>query len=121
MEFISAVMVGFTAFALQNSHQWLLTDMPQKKLQEQRKKMLLEMLAPANMPFNKSGSKKVEWRTFQTLMNVIGADEATAKKLLIEIGARASTKDGAKWALISNKPLTRTIAAESEDEMEENT
>ncbi len=49
--------------------------------------------------------KSHEWRRLSTLMNVIGADEETAKRLLIEIGARASENGQPVWALIENKPL----------------
>ena len=48
-----------------------------------------------------------EWRQLYTLQHVIGADEALTKRLLIQIGARASEDGKPLWALISRKPLPR--------------
>ncbi len=46
-----------------------------------------------------------QWRRLRTLSSVIGADEETTKRLLLEIGARASEDGRPLWALIENKPL----------------
>lgn len=40
-----------------------------------------------------------------TLSRVIGADEETTKRLLIELGARGSEKDDGLWGLIENHPF----------------
>ena len=40
-----------------------------------------------------------EFRKLSTLMHTIGADEDTTKRLLIEIGARASTDGKALWKI----------------------
>ncbi|SEI89019.1 hypothetical protein SAMN05192553_101719 [Cyclobacterium xiamenense] len=48
-----------------------------------------------------------DWRELETLQHVIGADEATTKRLLIDIGARASENGKPIWALISKQPLPR--------------
>lgn len=45
------------------------------------------------------------WRKLDTLAHVIGADHETTKRLLLDIGARASEDGKDIWALISNKPL----------------
>lgn len=45
------------------------------------------------------------WRKLDTLTHVIGADEETTKRLLIEVGARASETGKPIWALIARKPL----------------
>lgn len=47
------------------------------------------------------------WRNLDTLMHVIGADEKTAKRLLLDIGARASEDGQPKWGLIKYHPVTR--------------
>lgn len=116
---VAGIIGGVIVISIQTGYKWLIEDRPKRKLEERRKAMLTTLLTPANMPMNRAGNRKVEWRTFETLKNVIGADEATAKRLLIEIGARASTKGGEKWALESNKPLTRALSEEAKDEAEE--
>ncbi|WP_163379574.1 hypothetical protein [Cyclobacterium sp. SYSU L10401] len=67
------------------------------KKDQPRKDLLLNLL----------NDKAHEWRELNTLQHVIGADEATTKRLLIEIGARASEDGKPIWALISRKPLPR--------------
>jgi hypothetical protein len=47
------------------------------------------------------------WRTLETLQHVIGADADTTRKLLLEIGARASEDGQDKWGLISRNPLSK--------------
>ena len=50
-----------------------------------------------------------QWRYLSTLSRVIGADEDTTRRLLIEAGARSSEKersDGEEpWGLISKNPI----------------
>jgi hypothetical protein len=50
-----------------------------------------------------------QWRFLSTLSRVIGADEDTTRRLLIEAGARSSEKertDGEEpWGLISKNPI----------------
>jgi hypothetical protein len=48
------------------------------------------------------------WRSFDTLQHVIGADDETAKRLLIEIGARASEGKQTLWGLLIHHPLNET-------------
>ena len=45
------------------------------------------------------------WRNLHTLAHVIGSNEETTKRLLLEIGARASEDGQQKWALKSKAPL----------------
>ena len=59
------------------------------------RKLLAEML-------NHSGHT---WRELDTLMHVIGANEETTKRLLLEVGARASEDGQNLWALKSRAPL----------------
>jgi hypothetical protein len=78
--------------------QWLvhwLKRRSEKQKDEPRRKLLKKMLE----------DDKFEWRSLNTLMHVIGADEETTKQLLLEIGARASEDGKDLWALISRKPL----------------
>jgi hypothetical protein len=58
------------------------------------KDLLIEML-----------NNKNTWRNLDTLAHVIGADQEKAKRLLLEIGARASEDGKNLWALKSRAPL----------------
>ena len=60
-----------------------------------RKDLLLGML---NKP-------DYQWRKLDTLMHVIGSDEPTTKRLLLEIGARASEDGQPLWGLVTRNPL----------------
>jgi hypothetical protein len=60
-----------------------------------RKKLLKQML---NHPAR-------TWRNLGTLIHVIGADEDTTKRLLLEVGARASEDGQSLWGLISRNPF----------------
>jgi hypothetical protein len=50
---------------------------------------------------------KNKWRKLETLSRVIGADEETTKRLLIEIGARGSETDKDVWGLMKYHPLEK--------------
>lgn len=65
------------------------------KRDKPRKDILLEMLKKSDY----------QWRKLDTLMHVIGADEETTKRLLLEVGARASEDGQPLWGLISRNPL----------------
>jgi hypothetical protein len=45
------------------------------------------------------------WRRLHTLMHVIGSDEQTTKRLLLQIGARASEDGQPLWGLVERNPL----------------
>jgi len=63
-----------------------------------RKKLLKELLEAR------------DWRKLSTLSRVIGADEETTRRLLIELGARGSETvgdPGEVWGLISKHPLAK--------------
>ncbi len=75
---------------------WL-QDRPRKLLDEGRKKLLLQMLRDTRF--------QDRWRKMATLSRVIGADEETTKRLLIEVGARGSEKDDGLWGLIESHPF----------------
>jgi hypothetical protein len=68
-----------------------------KKRDEPRKEILRKMLRDERFP--------ERWRKLRTLMHVIGADEATTKRLLIEIGARGSEDGEDLWGLIEDHPF----------------
>jgi hypothetical protein len=45
------------------------------------------------------------WRKLERCRRVIGADDETTKRLLIEIGARGSQNDDVNWGLVSRNPF----------------
>jgi enoyl-[acyl-carrier-protein] reductase (NADH) len=92
---IAGAVIGSVATL---SVEWLRASLSEKaiaKRHEPQKKILKTMLE----------SSKHEWRKLDTLMHVIGADEETTKRLLLEIGARASENGTAVWGLVEHHPL----------------
>ena len=67
----------------------------QNKLDEARKALLKSMLE----------RPEFTWRSLDKLMHVVGADEETIKRLLLELGARASEDGKPLWGLISRNPF----------------
>ena len=68
---------------------------PRRKADQERRKLLMKMLSnPQHL-----------WRKFDTLQRVIGADEETTMRLLLEIGARGSEAGSDVWGLVSRNPL----------------
>ena len=65
------------------------------KRDQPRKDLLLKML----------NHKEHTWRSLDKLMHVIGTDETTTKRLLLEIGARASEDGQQLWGLTERNPL----------------
>ncbi len=63
--------------------------------EEAAKKLLLTML----------DRETWGWASIDTLANVVGTDHAHVRKLLLEIGARGSMRDGNTWGLISRNPI----------------
>lgn len=78
---------------------WL-QDRPRRVLDDGRKELLKTMLNDDRFP--------ERWRRMSTLSRVIGADEQTTKRLLIEVGARGSEKDDGLWGLIAHHPFRET-------------
>lgn len=68
-------------------------------VEEARKKLLLGMLE----------DNRFQWRKFHVLAHVIGADEATTKRLLLLVGARASEDGQNLWCLVSRHPFRGPI------------
>lgn len=78
--------------------QWLshhLQESAAAKRDKPRKDLLLKMLQ----------SPQYSWRSLETLMHVIGSDEEITKRLLLEVGARASEDGQPLWSLIERNPL----------------
>ena len=74
-------------------------DRPRRELDAARKKILTKMLSDPRFP--------ERWRKITTLSRVIGADAETAKRLLIDVGARGSERDDGLWGLIEHHPLNK--------------
>lgn len=71
-----------------------------ERLDNTRKEILKKMLDDNRFPN--------QWRKLSTLSRVIGADEETTKRLLIDIDARGSEKDDSLWGLIKHHPFSET-------------
>lgn len=67
------------------------------KIDQSRKALLRTMLQTGR-----------QWRRLDTLQRVIGADEQTTIRLLLEIGARGSERGDRVWGLVSRNPLPET-------------
>ena len=65
-----------------------------------RRKILRQMLEDARFADH--------WRKLDTLMHVIGADEATTTRMLVEIGARGSEDGQRLWTLAKFHPFEQT-------------
>ena len=72
---------------------------PQRNLDKLRKDILKQML--------KDERFENKWRKLSTLSRVVGADEETTKRLLIEIQSRASEKEDGLWGLIEYHPFNK--------------
>ena len=92
---IMGAVIGSVATVASNIASHFLKERAASLREKPQRELLLEMLL----------HPEHEWRKLDTLRHVIGADEATAKRLLLEIGARASEDGQALWALKSRKPL----------------
>jgi hypothetical protein len=89
------VLVGASVQVLGN----ILNDWRKQKAEykkdEARRNILKKMLS----------DDRFEWRKLDTLMHVIGSDPETTKRLLLEIGGRASEDGQNLWGLIEKHPL----------------
>jgi len=91
---LGAAVGGTATIAASMANKWF-QERLEKKRDEPRRALLREML---NCP-------RYEWRSLNTLMHVIGSDEDATKRLLLEVGARASEDGKPLWGLISRNPL----------------
>lgn len=92
--FVGVLAGSILSVAGQIVMHWLQTG-KQNKIDDYRKDLLKRML----------GHPDHTWRTFPRLMHVIGADEETTKRLLLELGARASEDGQNLWGLVSRNPF----------------
>ena len=96
-----AFIGGITGLVGSLSNAWFtdyLTNERKDKLDEGRKILLRQMLE----------DQRFDWRKLSTLAHVVGADFDTAKRLLLEIDARASEDGTDLWGLISRHPFPRS-------------
>jgi hypothetical protein len=96
---VVGIIVGALFSVLGNVLLHYLQNKRKDTLDESRKDLLFKMLDNDRFP-NK-------WRKLETLSRVIGADDETTKRLLIEIGARGSESEGNSWGLIKYHPLDK--------------
>ena len=89
-----AVVGSIATVTASIASQWFQNKLVQQT-DEPRRNLLRKMLNHSDYP----------WREFDTLMHVIGTDESTTKRLLLEVGARASENGKPLWGLISRNPL----------------
>ena len=94
---IIGIIVGALIPVLGNVLIHYLQNQQKDQLDKLRKELLVKMLDSDRFP-NK-------WRKLETLSRVIGADDETTKRLLIEIGARGSESESNSWGLIKHHPL----------------
>ena len=93
------VVVGSVLAILGNVVIHCLKERSLAKKDKPRKKLLMEMLED-----NRFADR---WRKLDTLMHVIGANEETTKRLLLEIGARGSEDGQELWGLIKFHPFEK--------------
>ncbi len=89
------VIVGSVLTIIGNILMHRLKQRAEAKRGEPRRKLLKTMLE----------DQRFQWRKLETLMHVVGADEPTTKRLLLEIGARASEDGHNLWGLTKYHPL----------------
>jgi hypothetical protein len=92
---VSGAVIGSIATLAGNWLKHWLEEKSRSKKEQPAKDLLIEMLS----------HKDYTWRNLSTLSHVIGADEETTKRLLLEVGARASEDGKALWAMKSRAPL----------------
>jgi len=91
------VILGSLLTIVGNLVAYCLKQRAETKRNEPRRRLLRQMLEDNRFTEH--------WRKLDTLMHVIGADEATTKRLLLEIGARGSEDGQDLWGLIKYHPF----------------
>ena len=92
---IAGAVIGSVATIAGNVVLHCLRERTAAKREEPQRDLLVAMLKRSDY----------QWRKLDTLMHVIGTDEQTAKRLLLEVGARASEDGQPLWGLIARNPL----------------
>jgi len=93
------VIIGSVISAVGTIVAHCLKERARAKRDEPRKRLLIQMLEDERF--------HDRWRKLDTLMHVIGCDEATTKRLLLEIGARGSENRQEVWGLIKYHPFEK--------------
>jgi hypothetical protein len=95
---IAGAVIGSVATIAGNVALHCLKERAAVKREKPQRDLLVAMLKHADY----------QWRKLDTLMHVIGVDEKTAKRLLLEVGARASEDGQPLWGLIERNPLPKS-------------
>ncbi len=93
------VIVGSVLTIIGNIVLHVLKEKSKDKKDKPRKELLKELLEDQRFP--------ERWRKLDTLMHVIGADEETTKRLLLELGARGSEDKQGLWGLKKFHPFEK--------------
>jgi len=91
------VIVGSVLTIVGNVVIHFLGERSEAKKDKPRKELLLTMLEDRRF--------RNRWRKLDRLMHVIGADDETTKRLLLEVGARSSEDKQDLWGLVKYHPL----------------
>ncbi|HZE59406.1 MAG TPA: hypothetical protein VE085_02515 [Burkholderiales bacterium] len=94
---LTGAVIGSLATVVGNIALHCLKERSESKREKPQRDLLLAMLK----------SPDYQWRRLDTLMHVIGTEEQTTKRLLLEVGARASEDGQPLWGLIERNPLPR--------------
>jgi hypothetical protein len=94
---LTGAVIGSVATVAGNIALHCLKERSDTKREKPQRELLLAMLKNPDH----------QWRKLDTLMHVIGTDEQTAKRLLLEVGARASEDGQPLWGLIERNPLPK--------------
>ncbi len=94
---IAGAVIGSVATIAGNVVLHCLKERAAKKREKPQRDLLTAMLKHPDY----------QWRKLNTLMHVVGVDEQTAKRLLLEVGARASEDGELLWGLIERNPLPK--------------
>ena len=92
---VGGAVIGSVATLAGNFLMHWLKNRDEKNKEKPARGLLTEML----------NDREYTWRKLDTLKHVIGANEETTKRLLLEVGARASEDGKDLWALKSRAPL----------------
>lgn len=92
-------VIGAAIAVIGNLVLFWMQDSGRRDLDNGRKKLLKKMLLDPRFPDG--------WRKLSTLSRVVGADDETTRRLLIEINARGSERDDDMWGLVERHPLSK--------------
>ncbi len=87
--------IGLAGGALGSAAQHVLARRQQDREEAPARALLIKLLS----------HPVYDWRSIETLSNVVGLDVAATRRLLLQLGARGSERDGDLWGLVSKHPL----------------